>query len=286
MRRLSVLAALCGLLAGCSAHEPAPDAKPFAPPPPGKLAIGAAASSTAAFTASTGIHPAILEHYNSMSAPFASGFTGNSEPLIQLQPRNASLTAVTAGRYDDWLRSYAKSVAAYQKPVILGFAPEMNGSWYTWGYTHTTPAAYIAAWRHVVTVFRSAGATNVTWIWTVNVTLGGRRMSSPATWWPGSGWVGMIGIDGYYYGASQDFTTLFQPVLSEVRKLGNQPVLISEVGVAPEAGKAAKIADLFAGASAAKVAGVVYFDLQGNRDWRLDDATALAAFRAAAKEYG
>jgi hypothetical protein len=162
----------------------------------------------------------------------------------------------------------------------------MNGAWYTWGYTHVSPAAYIAAWRHVVTVFRSAGATNVTWIWTVNISVAGWHMSSPATWWPGSKWVGMIGIDGYYYGASQDFTILFQPVISEVRKLGNQPVLISEAGAAPAAGKAAKIVDLFAGASAANVAGVIYFDLQGNRDWRLDDPTALAAFRAAAREYG
>jgi hypothetical protein len=58
-----MLAALCGLLAACSAHTPKPDAKPFSPPPPGKLAIGAATSSTAAFTASTGIRPAVLEHY-------------------------------------------------------------------------------------------------------------------------------------------------------------------------------------------------------------------------------
>lgn len=36
---------------------------------------------------------------------------------------------------------------------------EMNGNWEAWGYTHASPADYIAAWRHAVTVFRAAGAT-------------------------------------------------------------------------------------------------------------------------------
>jgi NADPH-dependent 2,4-dienoyl-CoA reductase/sulfur reductase-like enzyme len=55
---------------------------------------------------------------------------------------------------------------------------------------------------------------------------------------------------------------------------------------APAAGKAAKIPVLFAGAYAAGMAGLVWFDLPGNRDWRLDeDQAALAAFRAAVARY-
>ena len=27
----------------------------------------------------------------------------------------------------------------------------------------------MAAWRHIVTVFRQQGADNVTWLWTVNI---------------------------------------------------------------------------------------------------------------------
>ena len=45
----------------------------------------------------------------------------------------------------------------------------MNGTWYSWGYRHTSPAVFVAAWRHIVTVFRAAGARNVTWLWTINI---------------------------------------------------------------------------------------------------------------------
>jgi hypothetical protein len=63
-------------------------------------------------------------------------------------------------------------------------------------------------------------------------------------------------------------------------------VLISETAIAPAAGKAAKIPGLFAGANAAGMAGLVWFDLPGNRDWPLeDDQAALAAFRAAVALY-
>jgi hypothetical protein len=63
-------------------------------------------------------------------------------------------------------------------------------------------------------------------------------------------------------------------------------VLISETAIAPAAGKAAKIPGLFAGANAAGMVGLVWFDLPGNRDWPLeDDQAALAAFRAAVALY-
>ena len=52
--------------------------------------------------------------------------------------------------------------------MILSFGHEMNGNWYSWGNTNSTPAQFIAAWRHVVTVFRAVGATNVKWLWAVN----------------------------------------------------------------------------------------------------------------------
>ena len=55
------------------------------------------------------------------------------------------------------------------RAVIIGFGHEMNGYWYSWGYRHTSPAVFVAAWRHIVTVFRQQGADNVTWLWTVNI---------------------------------------------------------------------------------------------------------------------
>ena len=53
--------------------------------------------------------------------------------------------------------------------MVLSFGHEMNGNWYSWGNQHTSAKAFVAAWRHIVTVFRAAGAENVIWLWTVNV---------------------------------------------------------------------------------------------------------------------
>jgi hyaluronan synthase len=270
----------------CTSRVVAPDFGPSLVPPPGRLLVGAADSSASAFATSTGVQPELLEHYIRTNQPFDPSFAGNAEPFIQIAPRNASLAGIAAGHYDGWLTSYAKSVAAFGRPVLLGFAPEMNGTWYTWGYTHVSPADYIAAWRHVVTLFRAAGANNVTWIWTVNVVMAHWNMSAPAMWWPGAAWVGMVGIDGYYYGATQNFSNMFGPVLADVRKLTNKPVLVSESSVAPAAGQPSKITDLFKGASANKLFAVVWFDLQGNQNWQLTQPASISAFRAAVNKYG
>ena len=44
-------------------------------------------------------------------------------------------------------------------PVILSFGHETNGNWYSWAYRHASQqAAFVAAWRHIVSVFRTIGA--------------------------------------------------------------------------------------------------------------------------------
>ena len=68
-----------------------------------------------------------------------------------------------------YLTTYAEAVRSYAHPVILSFGHEMNGHWYPWGYTHTSPTTFVAAWRHIVTLFRQMDVRNVTWLWTVNI---------------------------------------------------------------------------------------------------------------------
>ncbi len=96
-----------------------------------------------------------------------------------------------------------------------------------------------------------------------------------------------VGIDGYYYYPGERFTTLFGTTISSVRGFTRDPVLITETGVAPATGQAATIPQLFAGARAAGLLGVVYFDAKGYRDWRLTgDPAALTAFGRSAKGFG
>ena len=83
-------------------------------------------------------------------------------------PTYASVPAIAAGAYDGYLRSYADSVRDFGHPVVIGFGHEMNAPWYSWGYGHVRPSTFVAAWRHIVTLFRGQGADNVTWLWTIN----------------------------------------------------------------------------------------------------------------------
>jgi hypothetical protein len=161
----------------------------------------------------------------------------------------------------------------------------MNGPWYSWGYRHVPAATFVAAWRHIVALFRGQGADNVIWLWTINAeSLGAGPI---ADWWPGKEYVTWVGIDGYYFRPSDTFTSVFGPTVHQVRALTGSPVLLSETAVGPHAGFA-KIGDLFAGMRRCRALGLIWFDIaqhQGiyHQDWRIENSPAAeAAFRRSA----
>lgn len=246
------------------------------------------------FAAKTGVRPNLTLYYSGWYEKFRSVFAveathNGAVPFIQIEPSGVNLAAIVAGVYDTNLERFATDVANYGAQtghgVIIGFGHEMNGHWYSWGYRHTAPALFVAAWRHIVNVFRQQGADDVTWLWTVNVinTQGG--IPSPAPWWPGDSYVTWVGIDGYYYKPSWGFASLFGPTIKALRALTLAPILIAETGAAPAAGQPAKIGDLFAGIRAYGLLGFVWFDANGVRNWSLSSPAAVAAFRQAAEAY-
>ena len=246
-------------------------------------------AGVSAFTAATGVRPGLVMYYSGWMEQFKTGFAReavkhDAVPLVQIEPTGVRLAAIASGRYDAYLRSYASAVKAFGSRVILSFGHEMNGSWYPWGYQHAAPAAFVAAWRHVVTVFRAVGARNVIWLWTINVVRCRCHIDSPAAWWPGSSYVNWVGIDGYYYQPSWKFAALFGSTIKAVRALTLDPILISETA-APAAGQPAKIADLFAGIRAYGLLGFVWFDHNKGQEWSMSSPQAFAAFRRGAEHY-
>lgn len=234
------------------------------------------------FTQATGVHPAIVSYYSQWWMGFQTSFADQAhahgaEVLVQMQPREVSCQAVSSGATDSYLQQYAAAVKAFGYPVILSFGQEMNGDWYPWGYGKCAPSAFVAAWRHVVNVFRSAGAHNVTWLWDPNVNYGGAPPLSD--WWPGSSYVNLVGLDGYYAYPADTFSTLFLPSINAIRSFTNKPLLIGESGVTAGDGTG-KLKDLYTGASDADAVGIVYFDVrQGgdpvHQDWRLEDNSGM-----------
>jgi mannan endo-1,4-beta-mannosidase len=240
------------------------------------------------FAQAIGRQPNLVTYYSHWLYPFQTSFATSAEQhgattLVQIAPQNIQLTDITAGRYDPYLTSYAAQVKAFGKPVILSFGHEMNGDWYSWGYKHNSPQVFIAAWRHIVTLFRAAGVTNVTWLWTVNIIGNDSPLTSdPASWWPGNSYVNMVGIDGYYYESTENFAQVFGPTIIDVRTFAHKPEIIAETGAAVAADQSAKINDLFSGIQTYGLLGFVWFDANDTTqglNWRITSQAALSQYR-------
>jgi glycosyl hydrolase family 26 len=242
----------------------------------------------ATFANAVGRQPNLVGYYSGWAAPFATSFARRllrhgSIPYVQIDPTYASVSAIAAGNYDVYLSTYADSVRDFRHAVVIGFGHEMNAPWYSWGYGHVRPSTFVAAWRHIVTLFRGRGADNVIWQWTINQD---RPGTGPVvSWWPGAKYVTWVGIDGYYIRPSDTFANVFGRTIGQVRAFTKKPVLLSETGVAPGTGQFAKIGDLFDGIRRARALGLVWFDesQQGGpyrQDWRIEgDQVAEVAFR-------
>jgi hypothetical protein len=245
------------------------------------------------FGTAVGRQPNIVLYYSSLRTPFQTAFADaaykhGAIPFVQVNPGNASMKEVAAGRYDGELRIFARQIRAYGHPVVIGFAAEPNGNWYRWGWGHTPASEWIAAWRHVVSLFRHVGASNITWLWTVNSINASK--AELRQWWPGSSYVTWVGIDGYYYKPTDTFSSVFGTTVQEIRTFTKAPILLSETAAGPSPKQPAQINGLFAGVRSDHLRGLVWFDMGQHDgayhlDWRIEDSPAgLAAFRKALKE--
>jgi hypothetical protein len=244
------------------------------------------------FAQAIGRQPNLVSYYSSWLEPFAAGFVRTAAEhgaltVVQIDPKNVSLASIAAGKYDAYLQSYAAAVKEFGGQLVLSFGHEMNGTWYSWAYHSTAPAVFRAAWRHVVTVFRTAGASNVKWLWTVNaITAESVTVANPGPWWPGGSYVNWVGLDGYYYSPLTSFAQVFGPTIVEIKHLTRDPILISETGALSSIGQQAKITDLFSGVSSFNLLGFMWFDEDfDGQDWRITSPQVLNTFRQDARAY-
>jgi mannan endo-1,4-beta-mannosidase len=248
----------------------------------------------ASFAQAAGRQPNLLGYFSGWAEPFDTSFAEtlrkhNIIPLVQIDPTDATIADIPKGTYDDYLRSYAASVRNFRHNVVIGFGQEMNAPWYSWGYGHVPASTFVAAWRHIWTLFHDEGAQNVTWLWTIQVDAPG---TGPiASWWPGASYVNWVGLDGFYYRPADTFTSVFGKTINQVQALTDRPILLSETAVGPATGNVyAKIYDLFQGLVRDGLLGLVWFDKDQHagvyhQDWRLEDnQTAQASFSLGASD--
>jgi mannan endo-1,4-beta-mannosidase len=304
-RTLAAAVALALVITGCAAIH----AGELAAPKPVKAFPAAAPAAllpgvfepgvpktfapVAEFARQTRIRPAIVLWYSGLDtfpAEFAETVAEHgATPFVQINPGKISMSAVAAGQYDGWINAYAASVRAYRGPVLISWAAEANGPWDSWGHTHTPASTWVAAWRHVVTVFRRDGAVNAGWVWTMNAVNLSDTPTPLREWWPGSAYVTWAGIDGYYYRPSDTWASVFAPAVAQIKAITDDPILIGETAVDPSPSAPAQIEGLFASARRDHLAGVVWFDQAQHAppyhdDWHLaDNPAALSAYRSAVR---
>lgn len=207
--------------------------------------------------------------------------------------------AIAAGVYDPFIRRAAQEAAAFGQPLLLRLAHEMNGPWNPWGagVDGNTPAGYIAMWRHVVSIFRAEGATNVRWVWSPNVYGPGASPTGTSAlsferFYPGDRWVDFVGLDGYNWGALHDsgwnsFADVFTPSYDALTRLTDKPVMISETASTGTGdAKAAWIRAIprVLRFRMPRVRALVWFDREKETNWQIASSpSSEAAFRTFAQ---
>jgi hypothetical protein len=223
-------------------------------------------------------------------------------PILTLEPWQPDLGAVqpdyalsriVAGDFDAQLDTWARNLASWGQPLFVRFAHEMNSDHYPWsvGVNGNSAADFVAAWKHVRDRFVLAGAHNVSFMWSPNSPYEGSADLSAT--FPGIDQVDVLGLDGYNWGDGSGHTwnspkDIFARGLDQLRALDNvHPVVIAETASVegPRSGtdKADWIRRLFDFLTRQdRVSGVVWFQMDKERDWRLNSsAAAQSAFREA-----
>jgi hypothetical protein len=201
--------------------------------------------------------------------------------------RRRSLTDIASGKDDAYLRQSAELVKTWPGEVMIAVDPEMNvrHSVYGTSSASNTAAEFIAAWRHVVSVFRSQGVKNVLWVWAPNVNCqGGCNFQG---YYPGNSWVDWVGLVGFNYAADHElpwmtFSELFRSSYDELSSLSNKPMLIAATSSTAAGGnKAIWITEAFKTIDTmTRVHAVVWFDRKKELNWRFNSSSsALHAFQ-------
>ncbi|HMC40986.1 MAG TPA: glycosyl hydrolase [Acidimicrobiales bacterium] len=172
-----------------------------------------------------------------------------STPMITWLPslatyKNVSvLTSLADGSLDPYLTSWASAAKAENHKVYVRLMHEFNGTWYPWGavvagqtkfpdgsgyYPYSnTPQMYVAAFRHVVQVFRNVGATNVEFIWCASSSA---ALSNLSAYFPGDSYIDWSGVDGYNRLTTKprSLSTMLSKAYAAVTSFSTRPMMICE----------------------------------------------------------
>jgi hypothetical protein len=198
----------------------------------------------AAFERAIGRSLAIVHRYSDnppgngkqFDVAWADGVRANgSIPMLSWQPgfgySTRTLASVAAGERDEYIQAWADQLRDWGHPIFLRMMWEQNSSWYGWrAYQEPHTSDFIAAWRHIVDVFRARGVTNVTFVWSPNVS--GNGADDIMETYPGDDYVDWAALDGYpFRGGRGDFAETFGPDYDLLVSRVPRPIMIAETSL-------------------------------------------------------
>ena len=185
-------------------------------------------SNIAAFSAAVGVTPTAAGAYVDLRvnpvrlrALLDAVHARDVVPYVTFDPKEFAnpdvaaqygyLAQIVQGAWDAKLREVASVLRDFGHPVLLRWAHEMNGNWYPYSGTFAGggrdadgngvadgPQAYVAAWRHVHTLFAAEGADKIAWVYSPNAeSFPDAAWNGPYAYYPGSEYVDLIAVDVY-----------------------------------------------------------------------------------------
>lgn len=221
------------------------------------------------------------------------------EPWVKEGDKNLIyLDNIISGEWDGYIRQWAKDAAEFKEPFILRVGHEMNGNWYPWsGYANDKdPQKFVDAYRHIHDIFTEEGADNAIWLWCpMDSEVPNRKWNHYTNYYPGDEYVDWIGLDGYNWGKTQQwsrwvsFKDIFKRRYDDMLKLyPDKPFMIGEFASAEVGGdKARWIEETFKVIKEEfpELDAFVWFNINKECDWRINSsAEAMAAYSLAMKD--
>jgi hypothetical protein len=215
------------------------------------------------------------------------------EPWYWSDHSRVQLKDIIDGKWDTYIRTWAREIKNFRHPVFLRVAHEFNIEGYPWGVVNNEqdPEIYIKTYRHIVDIFKKEKVKNVKWVWCfMNYSHPDEKWNDWVEAYPGDDYVDWIGIDGYNWGTTQSwsdwqaFSILFRDQVRRSKKLWpDKPIMIAEFSSAEKGGdKAAWIKEIpgYLRSSMRDIDLIVWFDIKKEADWRIKSSKdSLAAFK-------
>jgi hypothetical protein len=206
--------------------------------------------------------------------------------------KGTNIPEMASGQDDASITATGRQLASLPYPIFIEFRWEMDRP--NLASVVSSPAAYIAAWDRVRSLFAAAGVTNASWVWCP--TASGFATGRAQQYYPGDGEVDWVCADAYPnltlpYSPAQQLSVLLAPFLRWARQ-HDKPAMIGEYGVSqsytPEQ-RAAWLLDAKTVLSTPPVRAAVYWDANVTSSPILtfdigSDPTVASAFRSLATD--